>query len=332
MSPRCEPPVMVYGNTTGSGAFVEPLVSVAVMDMFSLVNDFFLCSFISCFGIFTNTANIIVYSRMGLSESSNINFLALSVLDFLVSFITFFLKFMYSPILRDLSTGPTTSMIAASLSPAMLCVVGASAMMTALISTERFLCVVFPLKVRTFLTPRRVKYFILTVMAYIAAFMAVFYIDIGAPFDEQIEKIGFYYFCFFAVPSTTCFFIVVVTTILLVVRLRRNLEWRKQTASQSESSSSKENRVARTIIAISTIFIICFFPNVLNLFVQIIHPPFRYMDPYLGTLTVVMFTFSGVFQAISSSINIFFYYKMSSKFKRVFSETFLCYDNTSNNK
>ena len=187
-------------------------------------------------------------------------------------------------------------------------------------------------QVRTFLTPRRVKYFILIVMAYIAAFMAVFYIDIGAPFDEQIEKIGFYYFCFFALPSTTCFFIVVVTTILLVVRLRRNLEWRKQTASQSESSSSKENRVARTIIAISTIFIVCFFPNVLNLFVQIIHPPFRYMDPYLGTLTVVMFTFSGVFQAISSSINIFFYYKMSSKFKRVFSETFLCYDNTSNNK
>ena len=148
MSPRCEPPVMVYCNTTGSGAFMEPLVSVAVMDMFSLVNDFFLCSFISCFGIFTNTANIIVYCRMGLSESSNINFLALSVLDFFVSFITFFLKFMYSPILRDLSTGPTTSMIAASLSPAMLCVVGASAMMTALISTERFLCVVFPLKVR----------------------------------------------------------------------------------------------------------------------------------------------------------------------------------------
>ena len=166
-------------------------------------------------------------------------------------------------------------------------------------------------------------YLLFAIMAYVLVFLLVFFIDIGAPFQTQIEKTGYYYFCFFAVPSATCFFIVVVTTILLVVRLKRNLEWRKQTASQSESSSCKENRVARTIIAISTIFIVCFFPNVLNLFVQIIHPPFRYMDPYLGTLAVTMFSFSGVFQAISSSINLIFYYKMSSKFKKVFSETFL---------
>ena len=140
--------IMVNDNRTGSGEFLKPLVSVAIMDIFSVVNGFVLSSFISCLGIFTNTANIIVYSRMGLSESSNINFLALWVIDFFVSFVTFFLKFLYSPILRDLSTGPMTSTISTSLGPIMLCAVGASAMMTALISTERFLCVVFPLKVR----------------------------------------------------------------------------------------------------------------------------------------------------------------------------------------
>ena len=156
------------------------------------------------------------------------------------------------------------------------------------------------------------------------AFMSLLYIDTGPPYDRDAKKQGFYYFCFFAIPSTTCFFIVVITTIFLVIKLRRNLQWRKGTATQSERSSDKENKIVRKIIAISTIFIICFFPNVANFFAQIIYPPFRFDDPYLGTLTIIMFTFSGVFQAISSSINIFFYYRMSSKFKRTFSEIFMC--------
>ncbi|RUS74385.1 hypothetical protein EGW08_017866 [Elysia chlorotica] len=318
--------------TSAPGYFVKPLVSVAVMDMFSVVNGFGLCSLLSFLGVFTNIANIIVYARMGLSETSNINFLALSVLDFFVSLVTFFLKFLYSPVLRSLSTGPITTHISMSLSPAMMSTVGASAMMTALISTERCLCVVFPLKVKTFLTPRRVLYLLLTIVAYMVTFLLVFYIDVGAPFINQIGKQGFYFFCFFAVPSTTCFFIVLLSTLFLVIRLRKNLKWRQERSSQSAKSSCKENKLVRTIIAISTIFIICFFPNVLNFFVQIIHPSFRYLDPYLGTLAVVMFSFSGVTQAISSSINIFFYYRMSSKFKRVFSETFLCYKKNLNTK
>ena len=149
MSVTAEVPLtMAIDNRTGSGSRVTPLVSFAVMDMFSVVNGFALTSIISIFGIFTNTANIIVYCRMGLSESSNINFLALSVIDFFVSFITFFLKLFFSSYLRQLSTGPVTFMISNSLGPAMLVAVGGSALMTALISTERWFCVVFPLQVR----------------------------------------------------------------------------------------------------------------------------------------------------------------------------------------
>ncbi|RUS74383.1 hypothetical protein EGW08_017864 [Elysia chlorotica] len=315
---------VVKENTTETVSYIQPLVSYAVMDMFLIVNDFALGCSISLLGVFTNTANIIVYYKMGLSESSNINFLALSVTDFFVSIITFFMKFMYNPVLRELSTGPITTIVSTSLSPASLCAVGGSAMMTALISTERCLCVVFPLKVKTFLTPRRVLYLVFTIVAYMVAFLLVFFIDIGAPFTEHIEKQGFYFFYLYAVPSATCFFIVVITTSFLVVRLRKNSKWRKEISSQSERSSDKENKLVKTIIAVCTIFIVCFFPNVLNLFVQIIHPSYRHLDPYLGSLILIMFTISGLFHSISSSINIFFYYRMSSKFKRVFTETFFC--------
>ncbi|RUS70874.1 hypothetical protein EGW08_021363 [Elysia chlorotica] len=317
-------PTLSGDNETVNGPHIKPLVSFAVLDMFSLVNDFALCAFISLFGVFTNTANIIVYSKMGFSESSNINFFALSLVDLCLSLVTFLLKLFYSPVLRELSSGVTTTMVAISLSPAMMVSVCGSAMMTALISTERCLCVVFPLKIKTFLTRRRVVYLVLAIMVYLTAFLSLLYADTGPPYDSKAKKQGFYYFCFFAIPSTTCFFIVVITTIFLVIRLRRSLQFRRDTASQSEKSSDKENRIVRTIIAISMIFIICFFPNVANFFAQIIYPPFRFDDPYLGNLTIIMFTFSGVFQAISSSINIFFYYKMSSKFKRTFSKIIIC--------
>ena len=142
------PITMVDDNRTESGPHVKPLVSIDVLDLFSIVNDFALCSFLSLFGVVSNTANIIVYSRIGFSESSNINFLALSVIDLLVSLVTFFLKMFYSPVFSNLRTGPTTSMVALTLSPAMMVTVCGSAMMTTLISTERCLCVVFPLKVK----------------------------------------------------------------------------------------------------------------------------------------------------------------------------------------
>ena len=170
---------------------------------------------------------------------------------------------------------------------------------------------------------------VLAIAAYQVAFLCLLYIDTGPPYDSRDKKQSFYYFIFFAIPSTTCFFIVVITTIFLVVKLRRNLQWRRGASTQTDKTSEKENRIVRTIIAVSTIFIICFFPNVANFFTQIIYPPFRFDNPYLGTLTIVMFTISGVFQAISSSINIFFYYRMSSKFKKNFTESFLCHKNTS---
>ena len=175
---------------------------------------------------------------------------------------------------------------------------------------------------KTFLSRDRVLYLVLTVAVYHVVFLILLYTDTGSVFDEYSEKEGFYYFSLYAVPSTLCFCIVVMATILLVVRLRKNLKWRRTTAVQSEKTSDKETKLASTIIAIITLFIICFLPNVINFIAQSIYPDYNYSNPYLGTLITVTFSFTGVFQAISSSVNIFFYYRMSSKFRAEFDKTF----------
>ena len=133
---------MDIANKTASWPFIDPLVSVRVMDVFLMVNDFVLCSFFSILGMITNTMNIIVYYKMGFSESSNVSFMALSVFDFLVSLVSFVPKLLFTPVLRG-----TATVIVYMVGKLIFVTVGGSSMMTALISIERCLCVLFPLKV-----------------------------------------------------------------------------------------------------------------------------------------------------------------------------------------
>ena len=141
-------PTMDSFNTTSFAPIIKPLVSLALMDFFFIANVFGFVLPFSLLGVSTNIANIIVYYQIGLSESSNFNFLTLSVFDFFASLTSFISRLLYNPFLRDLSTGPLTTYMAHCLSHAWVIVTCGSAMMTALISTERCVSVVFPLKVR----------------------------------------------------------------------------------------------------------------------------------------------------------------------------------------
>ena len=166
-------------------------------------------------------------------------------------------------------------------------------------------------------------YMTLTVVAYALTFLVIVYVDATPPYNSYPKRLGFYFFYLYAIPLTTCFFIVVITTVSLIINLRRQQRWRRETASQSDKSSDKENKLVRTIIAISTLFIICSFPYVAIFITEAVYPPYRHKDPYLGSLSTIILSVSGVFQAVSSAVNIFFYYRMSSRFNKVFSACFL---------
>ena len=175
---------------------------------------------------------------------------------------------------------------------------------------------------KTIMTQRRALCLILLILLFHAVFVVLLFADGGTPNGSINPKLELYYFYLYAVPSTTCFFIVLLTTIALVVRLNKNLEWRRQTSQQRDKTSDKESKIGKTIIAISILFIVCFFPNVANFLATAAYPAYSYSNPYLWSLRTVVFTFTGVLQAISSSTNIYFYYGMSSRYKKVFSDCF----------
>ena len=139
---------MDLSNKTMKWPQITPLVSVAILDIVLFVGNVAFCCTISFAGVFTNLANIIVFTKMGFSESSNINFFALSAFDLFISLVQLLSKFIYSFFLRGVNSEPVLNVVTSTLTYLMWVAIGGSAMITALISTERCLCVLFPLQVR----------------------------------------------------------------------------------------------------------------------------------------------------------------------------------------
>ena len=143
----------VVNTTKPERPFVTPLVSYRVYLLFALVNDHFLACSISLFGMFTNSANIAVFLRMGFAESTNISFFALSIIDLLICFYTFTGKLLYSYWLYTLHGNYKTREAGHGSTFIAFATTGVGAWVTAIISLERCFCIMFPLKVSYSNTP-----------------------------------------------------------------------------------------------------------------------------------------------------------------------------------
>ena len=126
------------GNTT-------QFVSFNTYKVFLLINGFCLTGSISIFGVFSNSLNIIVYLKLGLRETTNISFLALGIADWLVSVCS-----CLSTVARlsDISPyGAAIIELGFQVSVVMFPCMGLGAWIIVLLSAERCLCIVMPLKV-----------------------------------------------------------------------------------------------------------------------------------------------------------------------------------------
>ena len=169
-------------------------------------------------------------------------------------------------------------------------------------------------------TPRRTTALILVMVVYEIILAGLLFAHTGPPYDLFHPKRMLYFICSFSAPSCFCFVIVVVTTSILVVRLRQNVEWRKEAAKQStgDSAISKEQRAARSVVVICMIFIICFIPNVIALLASLVYPKYDIRDSYLGNLSRLVFIFCALIQGANSSVNILVYYPHEFKISRSF--------------
>ena len=128
-------------NISNSGSVIVPLISPS--DLLYLLGFFatFLTPAVTIFGLFGNTANLIVYYKMGLQDTTTINFFVLAISDFTVSVSTLAIQISRASIL---GATPPAAFVASFF---IFAACGFGAMITALLSIERCLCIVLPLKV-----------------------------------------------------------------------------------------------------------------------------------------------------------------------------------------
>ncbi|GFO48573.1 peptide receptor gpcr [Plakobranchus ocellatus] len=300
---------------------------------------------IATFGFFSNIVNVIVYTRMGFVETSSITLVALSLADLVTEIWLVLMAAGYRPDYDGTDVPPLSVTLVHAVSPISSAVLGYGSWITALISTERCLCIVYPMKVKSIFTVRRIS--ILLVIVLIVqlstiiphyATMQLTYIQspvtnrtelafTWTEYSIYVESITL--FASFTLPSLICFSIVVVCTTFLVIKLNQSARWRQSTSNVAGSKqdgtrpiSSKETRVVHTVVLICAIYIFCFAPNVFTITAMAVYPNFHQRDPYLGNLVSVCFSVAYPCQSISSAINIFVYIRMSTKYRETFCQLF----------
>ncbi|XP_035828061.1 uncharacterized protein LOC101850033 [Aplysia californica] len=220
-----------------------------------------------------------------------------------------------------------------------VCFTRISSWITAFITFERCLCIAIPLKVKQILTPRRTVALIVSIfLLLIATVSPVYYTSrlvwkffpnrnkslLVLSFTDdrkEIESVAF--MINNVVVPVGAFLVVIVCTITLVLKLNEKAKWRKTSTAPGKTTeiSSKEKRVVKMVSFISTIFISCFCPVTVVFFFMAREPEFS-IDGQYRNIFFVVFSFCFILESINSSVNIFVYYNMSTKYKDTFNVLF----------
>lgn len=337
----------------------EPIIKDELYLFIMSISLGIICQIVSVFGSINNVINISIFVRQGFTDTINISLLALAVSDvcslltIMWSNLCFTQDFQESgiPLLAN-----EVQLISGSWPHVTF--TRTTGWITAFISFERCMCVIFPLKVKTLFTPKRHTSTMIAIYVVTLGCSTLAYVSLGLEWRFYPQKnrtlIGLAYHMdayrrkitdavSYAVNGVlmpmTCFLSVVVCTAVLVVKLNQQTSWRQTNASAASQGqvlktervvNTKERRVATMVVFISAIFIASFVPAVCIFVAGYIEPQLSYDGRYKH-LFLVTLSISFTAEAINSSINIFVYFSMSTKYRETFLQMF-CLQKVSKNE
>ena len=116
-------------------------------------------------------------------------------------------------------------------------------------------------------------------------------------------------------------------TIFFIIYFKQSRELRKTMSGSGEKPdkmSDKDARLIHLVIVICIVYIVGTAPSTRVFFVQAAYPPLNRTDLHYANSYRALNIITNFFQATASSVNIFVYFGMGSKFKETFKEIFLC--------
>ncbi|GFR59739.1 peptide receptor GPCR [Elysia marginata] len=307
-------------------------------------------SCVSLFGITSNILIIVIYVKIGFGESINISYCALAVSDALyVTFVTWN-AICFIPAFTRLDLPFVPSQVVIPTSGASTDIFGQiTAWITAWISLERCLCVMFPLKVRSFITRKRTLLVIMAISLLIAvpltSINVVFFVFKNTHDTRRnqtllkmfrrnvtsIDEVNNVYFVYKTIISNLLpLLIVMACAVYLTKQLQNSAKWRhgnaalpyyenKKSINQGDKVKkrkyNKDVRIAKTVLSIAVVFIFLGSLGVMRLLVTTMWSQFRPLGPY-GRWYRLIARLSLLFSQMNSSVNFIIYYNMGTKFRQ----------------
>ena len=313
--------------------------------------------FIGTVGITGNILTVLIYVKLGFAETINISYVALAVSDLCCILSSMVAGFCFSPAMQALLRHFRFQVDLAKFTNftgywPQFAFSRTTAFLTAWISLERCLCVLFPTRVRLIIT-RKVTKIVITaifvigccpmVLAYVGmetgwsfnpstntTILLIFYSFEG---DDNIFQ-GTAIILYGAVYSLLSWIMVTTCTIFLIIKLREGARWRKANApvfsegnrgfqNNQRNDNWRENRITRTVVMIACVFIVCSFPISINSLVSLAIREKYSLYGSLRSLHMVMGAISLLLGQINSSSNIVFYTITGAKFRSTLKQLFM---------
>ncbi|CAL1546828.1 unnamed protein product, partial [Lymnaea stagnalis] len=300
---------------------------------------------VSLFGIVANVFVIAVLRRQGFQESVNISLLGLAIADLCCVTLALWSSICNIFLIgqpRDFSFEPYSLLTMTGNLPRVI-FSRVTCWITALIALERCICVTLPFRVKVVFTLKT------TLAATVAVFLAVLlgYLSIfesrhwATRLDRTSNTTKYYMvfsttdwtshltsLLFLALPITNILTLM-ICTLILTVSLSASSNWRESARSSKIKrekraiNPTKEMRVSKMVLILTLIFIACNLPSNMLIATRTIVPEFQEIGK-LQKLFRVTHTFAFLLETTSSSINVFVYYRMGSKFKLEFLKMITC--------
>ncbi|XP_076458303.1 uncharacterized protein LOC143292023 [Babylonia areolata] len=287
-----------------------------------------------------NLLNMLVFWKQGIKERVNLCLFCLSLVDFLHVLNRFVVNVdrLRPPFTEEI--GPVFEFIVHHKLIGFRTFSVLSGFYSMLISCDRCLCVVSPLRSQTMFKTRTTAVvlvlasMVIVTLSFLVALRwdltCVYHSDTNttskvvytskfyAQNRRYMDVLSFLVATFQPFIYTTVIF---VTTIVTSVKLKQMAAWREKTSSCV--MSSREVALTRTLIAISVLYLICSVPKIISGMAIITVPDYSFNGRYYN-FTRLLLSILDLASIVNATFNFCVYWSMGSRFRETLSQIVRC--------
>ena len=309
------------------------LISLETEQLFDRIKATVLIPILFLIGFPANCINMAVFFKQGLKDRINLCLFSLALVDIVSLTVVFVFNAerLYTQFTHGKRIGEVYRYMISNNVVGIYGIVYGSMFLSAIISTERCICVLFPLRAQRCMPTKAIGFtiavgvsaLVFTRFAVTAMYQVKCFYEMRSKRVSWQPYVNKYYFrnkaminvldgVFYGFLLTVgCPVIVLTTTIITAIRLTQIVRWRSQTSS---SLSSKEIGVTKMLIALSIEFFVLSIPLIVLRVFPVFQPRLRAGAEFANSFNLLV-GFCEYFGNTSSAVNFFVYLYTGTKFR-----------------